>query len=134
MLYKAAQTETKLEPEKMRGLQWFSLKPNYGGDTYGGHKAKYSIMKRLRLFDLGSMKARQRLIHDHPQLTELLVPDFQYSGSAANLKTHRALRKVLRGYDGTYIDRANAPAEHQLAGPSEVVLWGKFATLLTRIN
>jgi hypothetical protein len=138
MLYKSATTKQKLMPSNMK-MEWFSIVKNYDEDnTYGKHKASYKTKRPLVLYDLGSLKARERLkkLVEENGLEVDLDPNYQYSGSAANLKVHKILKKVLKpqGFDGTYIHRSNAPATHPLAGPSEVVLWGNIPKLIKLVK
>ena len=109
-------------------LQWFSLEPSYGINSYGDMLTLYILKDDAKLLDIGREKNRKLLVklskEKHPQIDvdEILDPDEQYSGGAGNKKAH-SLIKMLIGtyYDGTIID--DAYSDDHLKGPSEIVLW-----------
>lgn len=109
-------------------LQWFSLEPSYGINSYGDMLTLYILKDDAKLLDIGRETNRKLLVklskEKHPQIDvdEILDPDEQYSGGAGNKKAH-SLIKMLIGtyYDGTIID--DAYSDDHLKGPSEIVLW-----------
>jgi hypothetical protein len=126
-LYKVARTKKALSPSNMKGLQWFSLTPDYGGDTYGTFGAKYTFKQKPKLFNLAARRNLIAFIHEHfPDVdTSILSVNYQYSGGRENTAASKLLQKVLQpsGFQGTLIDNADLPDDDDDAGPSEVVLW-----------
>ena len=144
MLFKSSPSKRKLYPSNMSAIEWFALTKGYGDGAYGAYHATYKMKRALELFDLGRTANRDHLIHElveknlasASEARNLLNPDYQYSGSHANLKVHEILQKLLKpqGYDGTYINRSKAHPNHPLSGPSEVVLWANIPSKLKLTN
>jgi hypothetical protein len=125
--------------DKMTGLQWFSLLPNYG-ESYGNIHTKYRFIKQPKLLDIGNGDIRTMIretIKPFDSSIDLLSdPDEQYSGTSSNKKYHALVQQYFGDeYDGTIIDEHNLRGNKDyladdLAGPSEVVLWKNYDKLL----
>ena len=130
--------------DKMTGLQWFALEPNYGGTTYGSISKKYQFKRTPKLLDIGNADIRslikQTIEPTDPQIIELSDPNVQYSGGEFNKKYHRLVEKYFGNeYDGTIIDENHLQGNEEyskddLDGPSEIVLWKDYPILLDEVT
>lgn len=120
------------EAQLPEGIAWFSPIMGYGSDeSYGPHIATHKPPKPLRLLDISTMHKRRQaaqLVKNTKLAALLLDPDEQYSGGPANKQLHALLSQALKGrFDGTYT--ADADADDDCAGPTEVVLFRARATM-----
>lgn len=121
-------------------LQWFSLEPGYGIESYGPIVNMYHLDKNTKLLDIGKINNRKLLIklfnekYPNSKLDpdEILDPNEQYSGGQGNKKAHQLIKKVIGDkFDGTIINELDVD-DPELEGPTEVVLWN-FQNL-TQLN
>lgn len=129
---------------EMEGIQWFSQIEDYG-KSYGPILKKYKFIKDPRLLDIGNANIRQQIVDTiNKQDPESKIeyysdPNNQYSGGRDNYKYHSLLKKYFSDYDGTIIDSNKLEGNDKytvedLDGPTEIVLWKDFTTLLEEVN
>ena len=129
---------------KMEGIQWFSQIKNYG-ESYGPILKKYKFIKTPLLLDIGNADIRQQIVNEiftqdpESKIEYYSNPDNQYSGGRDNYKYHELVKKYFSNYDGTIIDANKLIGNDKykvedLAGPTEIVLWKDFTTLLEEVN
>lgn len=143
-LYKQFHTGKYTPVENMQGLQWFALVPNYGDESsYGNDHRKYKLKEIPKLLDLGNANVRKRIekriARENPLHLHFLNPNDQYAGGASNAKYHSIVQQYFgQEYDGTMLDSEliienDTYKEVDLAGASEVVLWGRHNDLLEEV-
>lgn len=112
-----------------------------GSAGYGDAISGYSFRRQPRLINLGSESVRAEVLHALKQErlkrprtsrafpaaalspSQLMSPNFQYSGGFQNNQTHDELLRVFgETTDGTY-KRDNRRTSDDLAGSEEIVLW-----------
>ena len=128
---------------KMTGLQWFALTKNYG-TSYGNIIQAYEFVRVPKLLNIGDGFIREQIEKiigpKDPSILIYSDPDEQYSGGRSNKIYHELVRQYFgKDYDGTIIDSQNLKAsdkysQEDLEGPSEIVLWKEFDTLLREIS
>ncbi len=139
VLYRSATSKDRLDPSKMDGPVWFHLTHEGDDDTYGTHEAQYTTQKELKLLSLVDRARIKAELESHTNMTtniiaNLMSPDYQYSGSDANLDTHKVLHRLYgKEYDGTHVDEDHLPdeLEDDQAGVTEVVIWKEHAAALS---
>jgi predicted TIM-barrel fold metal-dependent hydrolase len=73
------------------------------------------------------------IVKDYPEFKEISDPDFQYSGGKNNFKYHSYVKKYFsKDFDGTIIIDSEVDSE-DLEGPTEIVLWKNFNTLIKKL-
>lgn len=129
---------------EMEGIQWFSQIENYG-ETYGPILKKYKFIKNPRLLDIGNANIRQQIVDTikkrdpKSEIEYYSDPNNQYSGGRDNYKYHNLVQQYFSDYDGTIIDSNKLEGNDKytvedLDGPTEIVLWKDFTTLLEEVN
>lgn len=112
-------------------LQWFSLEPGYGIESYGPIVNMYHLDKNTKLLDIGKINNRKLLIKLFKQKypnsnldpNEILDPNEQYSGGQSNKKAQKLIKSIISNeFDGTIIKESTVD-NSELEGPTEVVLW-----------
>jgi hypothetical protein len=124
---------------EMSGLQWFALTKNYG-TSYGNIVQAYEFIQKPKLLDIGNGEIREKIEQTIlPHNSSILIysdPDEQYSGGRSNKIYHELVKQYFgANYDGTIINEQKLEAsakysKEDLEGPSEIVLWKDFSTLL----
>ena len=118
--------------------QWFILHetgfpPPEKRDTYGNHKAIYSIRRKLNLLNLGNRVTREIIKSTWKLKRSDLDPDLMYQGTSHNTKVAMAIREAFPEFDGTFIDGDDerwTDDTDEWFGAQEVVLWGNFPELV----
>lgn len=129
--------------EEMSENQWFALNEKYG-ESYGNIHKKYKFIKEPNLLDIGDGNVRE-MIENFIQNSDANIliysnPDEQYSGGKSNKIYHNILHKYFgKNYDGTIINEnklnsSNKYSIQDLAGPSEIVIWKDYSTLLQEVT
>lgn len=128
---------------EMKGLQWFAITENYGS-SYGEILKTYEFIQKPKLLDIGNGRMREKIEEFIlPNDSSILIysePDEQYSGGRSNKIYHELVKKYFeKEYDGTIIDESNLQESNKytiedLEGPSEIVLWKDFDTLLKELD
>ena len=105
-------------------FEWFSETFNYGSN-YGNYLDTYETTKIIKLFNLGAPGAREFLMKKFIGMPENSVADdycdFQYQGSANNMKFHKSIENYLRknNFKGTIV---REETDFNNCGPTEIVL------------
>jgi hypothetical protein len=129
--------------EEMSENQWFALNEKYG-ESYGNIHKKYKFIKEPKLLDIGDGNVRE-MIENFIKNSDANIliysnPDEQYSGGKSNKIYHNILHKYFgKNYDGTIINEnklnsSNKYSIQDLAGPSEIVIWKDYSTLLQELT
>ena len=135
-IYKRFQKNKIINVSEMNDNQWFALESNYGADSYGPIVYTYAFKEKPNLIDIGKMKNRKYLekyiVEFAPEFEKISDPDNQYSGGSGNYKYHTYVKKYFgQDFDGTIIIEDEVDDE-DLEGPTEIVLWKNFSTLIKK--
>ena len=136
-IYKRFQKNKVLNVSDMNDIQWFALESNYGPDSYGPIVNTYSFKEKPRLIDIGKMNNRdyiEKCISEYePKFNQISDPDYQYSGGDGNYKYHKFVKTYFgKDFDGTIIIEQEVD-DSDLEGPTEIVLWKNFSTLIKKL-
>ena len=137
IIYKRFQKNKIKNVSDMNDIEWFALSSDYGEESYGPIVYSYEFKVKPMLLNIGSTKVRKMIENEilkyHPEFKEISEPDFQYSGGKNNFKYHSYVKKYFcKDFDGTIIIDSEVDSE-ELEGPTEIVLWKNFNTLIKKL-
>jgi hypothetical protein len=126
-------------PFTLRGLKnpvWFAFEPGDDSSSYGKHLSSFTVLRKLKLLDLGKRKVRDSIekfvMASHlpddkkNQFKRDFHPDYQWSGGESNRFIHGILQALFKKrYDGTII--TSDVDDEDLEGAEELVLFAPFS-------